>query len=789
MTRPSRVALVGVTAALAAAGAIALPATTATAVSTDIVISEVYGGGGNSGADLKNDFIELRNDGAAAVDVTGWSVQYASSTGTSRQVTELTGSIDPGQRYLVQESAGSGGTTDLPTPDATGSIPMSGSSGKVALVTNSSELTCGSTCVGSEGVKDFVGYGEADEFEGTGAAPGLSNTTSASRGGTDTDDNADDFDDGPPSPTNSAGEGGEPEPPSEVAGLEIHDIQGAEHLSPYAGDRALDVPGVVTVLSDNGFWMQSGAPDDDVATSEGIFVFTDDAPAAQVGDSVTVTGDVEEFRPGGDSDNLTTTELSDAEVSVDGPATSVPQPQLVGPGGRVPPAEVIDDDADGNVETTGSFDAAEDGIDFYESMEGMLVGINQAEVVGPTSRFGELPVVPEGSQLRTPRGGILIRSRDFNPERVLLDDVLADTPTANTGDVLAGTTAGVLDYSFSNFKLLVTETPTVLPGDLPRETTRDDRGNQLSVASYNVENLDPTDPVEQFDALAAQIVDNLAAPDIVGLEEVQDNDGATDSGTTAANRTLRLLTKAIVRAGGPSYQFRQIDPVDNQEGGQPGGNIRVAFLFKEGSGLRFVDRGVPSSTQGTAVFDGKRAHITRSPGRINPSSPAWEDSRVPLVGEFRWRGKPLFVIANHFSSKGGDEPLFGPSQPPMRSSEDKRHLQAQEVRSFVDELFRAQRNARVAVLGDINDFQFSETVEILVGSGKTELKDLPRTLPRDERYSYVFEGNSQVLDHILLSRSLVNQRFAYDIVHVNAEYADQVSDHDPQVVRIGRSRR
>ncbi len=773
-----------------AAGALALPAATASAASPDVVISEVYGGGGNSGAELKNDFIELYNTGSTDVDLSSWSVRYASASGTSWQKTDLTGTLEPGEHYLVQEGAGTGGSADLPDPDATGGIAMSGTSGKVALVTHQNALTCGSDCDTAAGVRDFVGYGSANDFEGGGAAPGLGNTTSASRdaSGNDSDDNAADFSEGDPTPTNAEGEGGGEEPQPPVTGLEIHDIQAAAHLSPYEGDTVGDVPGVVTVVASNRFWMQSASPDDDVATSEGILVFTGSRPSVAEGDSVRVTGTVEEFRPGGDSDNLTTTELSSPTVNPGEPVTSAPRPQILGPGGRVPPGEVIDDDAFGNVETSGTFDAATDGIDFYESMEGMLVGIDEAQVTGPTSRFGELPVVPVGSGERTGRGGIVVAADDFNPERVLLDDVLAGTPMANTGDTLAGTTSGVLDYSFSNFKLLVTSEPTVVPGGITRETAVPDTGGQLSIASYNVENLDPTDPVEKFDALADQIVRNLQAPDIVGLEEVQDNDGAQQSGVTAADETLRLLTRAIVRAGGPAYDWRQIDPVDRQEGGEPGGNIRVAFLFAEESGLRFVDRGVPSSTEGTAVFDGeKAAHLTRSPGRIDPGSPAWEDSRVPLVGEFHWRGKPLFVIANHFGSKGGDEPLFGPSQPPVRSSETKRHQQAREVRSFVDELLSADAAARVAVLGDINDFEFSETTDILVGSGRTALTDLPRTLPKPQRYTYVFEGNSQVLDHILLSQALVEQRYAYDIVHVNAEFADQVSDHDPQVVRIGGS--
>jgi hypothetical protein len=183
-------------------------AATGGAASPDIVISQVYGGGGNSGATLRNDFIELFNRGPSAVSVTGWSVQYGSSAGTTWQVTAISGTIQPGQYYLVQEAAGAGGTTDLPTPDATGAIAMSATAGKVALVTNTTALPCGSSCATDANVRDFVGYGTtANNFEGAGPTPAPSNTAAvlrASNGCTDTDNNAADFAAGAPNPRNSS---------------------------------------------------------------------------------------------------------------------------------------------------------------------------------------------------------------------------------------------------------------------------------------------------------------------------------------------------------------------------------------------------------------------------------------------------------------------------------------------------------------------------------------------------------------------------------------------------------
>lgn len=785
MPSRQRAALGGLaTAALVVTG-LTYPITTASAVSTDVVISEVYGGGGNSGATWKNDFIELYNAGSATVDLSGWSVQYASAGGSSwTNRTALSGTVAPGAYYLVQEAAGSGGTQSLPTPDATGTIAMAAGSGKVALVRTNTNLTCGADCDHATGVHDFVGYGSsANDFEGAAPTGTLSNTTSASRdsAGTDTDRNNVDFYVEEPTPKAPA------DIAPSVAGLTVHDIQGSAHLSPYADRRVLDVPGLVTTRTGNGFWMQSTSPDGSDATSEGIFVFRGNA---QVGDSVTVTGDVSEFRPGGSSStNLTTTEIVSLAVNVVSSGNAVPEPVDIGTD-RVPPNAVIDDDATGSVETSGSFDATTDGIDFYESMEGMRVSVTDPEVVGPTASFEEIPVVVGGAGPRTTRGGIVVTPGDFNPERVTLDDgqntASIQMPAADTGDRLAGTVDGVLDYSFANFKLLVDTAPTVLQTGPARETTTPALDDELAMASYNVENLSPADSQAKFDTLAGQIVGNLASPDLLTLEEVQDNSGPVNDGVVAADETLRLLTEAITRAGGPAYQWRQINPVNNAEGGQPGGNIRVAFLFRTDRGLKFVDRGTPSSTEGTQVVtdDKGQAHLTRSPGRIDPQSDAWDSSRVPLAGEFKWHGETIFAVATHFASKGGDDPLFGRWQPGIHPSEVQRHAQAGEVRAFSDELLTANSDARLAIGGDINDFDFSETVDILVGDGAMELTDLPRTLPLAERYTYVFEGNSQVLDHILLSPAWSGRVRGYDVVHVNSEYADQASDHDPQVVRL-----
>ena len=573
--------------------------------------------------------------------------------------------------------------------------------------------------------------------------------------------------------------------------LAIHDIQGAGHRSPHAG-QPVTATGIVIAKSSNGFWIQDPEPDSDPATSEGLFVFgTAAAGLVTVGDRVHVSGTVTEFRPGGStSANLTTTELASPVLAVESHGNTLPAPTIIGTGGRIPPTTVIEDDASGSVETSGAFDPATDGIDFYESLEGMLVQINNAVAVGPRNSFGEIPVLVDdgaGASVRTPRGGIVIRPADFNPERIILDDALAVTPLAKVGDHFSAV-IGVMDYSFGNFKLLVTATPTLADGGRTRETTRVPADYEIAAGTYNVENLAPTSAV----AVARHadiIVNHLRSPDLFAIEEIQDNSGLANDGVTDASVTWSMLIQAIQAAGGPLYQYRQIDPLNNQDGGVPGGNIRTGFLFRTDRGLEFIDRpGGDATTPATVVSSPSGPQLSVSPGRIDPGNTAWsspEGVRKPLVGEFRARGKKLFVIANHWKSKTQDNPLFGRFQPPVRGTEAQRNAEAQVVRDFVSEILALDPNANVIVLGDLNDFQFSDALATLKGSGDLELHALIETLEESERYTYVFDGNSQVLDHILFSDNLFTHfQFEYDVVHVNSEFPDQASDHEPQVVRL-----
>ena len=195
---------------VAVAAALLLFPTSAGASASSVVVSQVYGGGGNSGATFRNDFVELFNAGTAAVDVSGWSIQYATAAGTTWQTTPLSGTIATGRYYLVQLASGGTAGSALPAPDATGTSNIAASSGKIALVRGTTALSCGAaagSCAADQTVEDLVGYGDATDFEGAGSAPAPSNTLAALRadgGCADTGDNATDFATAAPDPHSSA---------------------------------------------------------------------------------------------------------------------------------------------------------------------------------------------------------------------------------------------------------------------------------------------------------------------------------------------------------------------------------------------------------------------------------------------------------------------------------------------------------------------------------------------------------------------------------------------------------
>ncbi|RED52050.1 endonuclease/exonuclease/phosphatase family protein [Aestuariispira insulae] len=544
----------------------------------------------------------------------------------------------------------------------------------------------------------------------------------------------------------------------------IYDIQGLSHQSAYTG-QAVKTSGIVTAVDSNGYYLQDASGDGNIGTSDAIFIFTGSAPTVAVGDAVEVSGTVEEYQPGGaSSHNLSITQLTNVNGNVLSSGNDLPAAVILGEGGRMAPTDVVEDDA------FGSYDPESDGIDFYESLEGMRVTVPDTQVVGATNRYGEIWTVADNGDNATgmhERGGIHLGETDTNPERIQIQIDNTLTPggsiNVNVGDSL-GDVTGVMSYSYGNYEILATEALNAAAGLTEQEiTSLTGNDDQMTVASYNVLNLDPSD-TDQIQAIAQQIVDNLLNPDVLALQEVQDNSGATDDGTVDADQTLQALADAIKALGGPEYQFFDIDPEDKTQGGQPGGNIRVAYLY--------------NPERVTLVED--------SVQRLD--DPAFDGSRIPLQAQFEFNGETVTVINNHLSSKFGSTPIFGDTQPFINAGEEDRIAQAQAINAAVDAMLDDDPDAKIVVLGDMNDFDFSTPIDHLSGESEDNqvLYNQIQALidaGDDSVYTYNYQGSSQNLDHLLVSESLRDVT-EFDVVHTNVDFADAASDHEPILARI-----
>ncbi len=556
-------------------------------------------------------------------------------------------------------------------------------------------------------------------------------------------------------------------------------IQAADHVSPLVGRCVRDVEGIVTAIlgqrKGQAFWLQQTPGDGDPATSEGLFVTALDGSATvSVGDALRLTGRVEEpyWRM-----ELPVTRLVADGLEISDRKCELPPPVVMGRAGRPIPTPNIDDDG------LTAFEPAADAIDFYESLEGMRVRINDAVVVGPTSSRGEIVVLGDNgadARPRSNRGGVVIQPENNHPERVMIDDrLIAGPPVVAVGDLLSGEIDGVLHYSYGSYKMLNTEPLSVeVHADFaPPKTTLAADADHFTVATLNVENLFSGSDETRFEGLAEIIVRRLGAPTVLAIQEIQDDNGPEDDGSVGAEGTLCKLVDAVAAVGGPRYDWRQIDPVDKADGGRPGANIRVALLL-DPARVKVEDRSAADQTA-TLVAG---PHLHPNPALVGPLDAAFTNSRKPLAVELAVDGRRIFVIVCHLRSKGGDDSLFGRRQPPIRWSENQRGAQATLIRRLAEDLLAADPGARIVVLGDLNDFHFRDPVELLA---EEPMVNLTERLPEAETWTYVYQGNSQTLDHIIVSPALADGA-RIDVVHANSALPASVraSDHDPVLAKL-----
>jgi len=754
--------------ARALALSLALPFTLAAPADAAVVISQVYGGGGNAGATYKQDFIEVFNNGTTAEAIGGWSVQYASATGSTWQVTLIPAgtSLQPGQYLLIGEGFGTGGSVDLPS-DFNGTIPMSGTTGKVALVNGTAALSGTAPTVG---VVDLVAFGPtATGAEGGAPTAVLSNTTAALRnaaGCTDTNNNGADFSVAAPTPRNTlttavpcgggGGGGGGGTPPTAAF---IYNIQGSGATSPLVGQTVI-TSGVVTKLLNNGFFIQDPTGDGNPATSDGILVFTSTAPpaAAVVGNLVQVTGTVVEFSTG----SSTLTEI--------GSVTTV---TLLGSGQVIAPTLVTLPLAAG---------------DSLERFEGMLVRIDGALTVQQNyfqARYGQL-TVGAGGRHETPtnryRPGTAqaLALADLQARgRLLLDDgsSLQNTnPTAYTlpngvpraGD-LVNNLVGVLDYGPATatasgpglYRLQPTEAPAFAIAN-PRGPAPVVSGN-VKLASMNVLNFFTT------------FTDGNTAGGASGQ-------GCTLGGSTSASNCrgansitefLRQRAKIVVALAGMNADAVGLMEIQNN-GNTAAQNLVDALNAQVGAGTYAV---VPVPADGTGT-DAIRVAMIYKPAKLAlvgaPASDTTAINNRPTLAQTfaAANGEKFTLVVNHLKSKSSCPAANDPDAAGNLDIGDgqgcwnaQRVQQATRLRTFVAQLQAASGSNDVLLVGDFNAYAQEDPIFELVGNGYIDQSGRFEQLG----YSYVFDGTAGRLDHAITTATMSPKVLGAVHWHIDAD--------------------
>jgi predicted extracellular nuclease len=550
----------------------------------------------------------------------------------------------------------------------------------------------------------------------------------------------------------------------------IQNVQSAGLFSPLAG-RVVTVRGVVTGATRKGYFVQepdgiqgAGAESDN-AVSRGIFVFQR-RKRPPVGSLVEVSGKIVDYQPGDNACPSTQlVESSTRVVTADGP--SLEPVWLTAERVLVEPQVLAVR---------------------LKQLAGMLVGIPAgATFVAPSNPFGDYVLLPPGADLvRTQQGGVLIDPH--NPDRWLPGFRLlnyADAPTVHVGAELLEPVVGPLNFRVASYQIAAAGPVRVAPAKVEvRPTSLGAVSGTVTVLTLNGFNLDPhkEDPAKvndpgrdvdddvgdgRFLVLGHAIVHDAGSPAIIALQEIQDDDGAELSTTVKADRTFAVLVRAVQAAGGPTYAWADIPPQVGVDGGQPGGNIRNAYLY-----------------------DPARVHLVPgSLARLGSESPAFESSRKPLAARFSLvdgQGE-LELINVHLASKRHQNGLFAPDRPGFDSRLALRVRQAEVIGEHLARL-RA-KEVDYYVTGDFNDFEFSPTLRALTGDHSTNLVE---RVPEPLRYDYNHRGMSQALMHgVVANRQMVERTVEYEILHANAllgaqpgRKGEKASDHAYVIARL-----
>ena len=571
----------------------------------------------------------------------------------------------------------------------------------------------------------------------------------------------------------------------------IGEVQGESHQSPLAGKEVIINNVVVTKIdkTGKGFYVQDKVSDNNPRTSDAVYVALKDKVEVESGDLLKVQGTVKEgymeeysVKPGQTfkkpAGSLTVTQIINATITKLGKAEL---PKALNISEKMP-KDVVDN-------TPTKYNPETEALDYWESLEGMLVEVTKPKVTGPQYK-GDIYVLPgdyKGQKLNN-IGGVNLRPNVQNTE--VLPITVGNKFVAKAKDYFNENISGVVTYKNKTFKIEPNAVPTIQDGGLKREVSKIyPAEDKLTIASYNIENFSANNnghdetPEEKVDKIANSFINEVHSPDIITLIEVQDNNGGVNDGTVDGVKSGEKLAQRIKSLGGPDYKYTEIAPVDGKDGGKPGANIRVAYLYNP-KRVTLIGKEKGGSEEAARFVNG---HLEKNPARIDPTSVHFEKVRKSLAAEFEFKGERIVVIANHLKSKLGDDAIYGSNQPSVENTKAKRIEEAKILNAFIKEGLRQNPNLKFVLTGDFNDFEFSDSVKTIVGN---ELVNLMAEHEQGDRYSYFYRGSNQSLDNILISKN-IKDRVVFSPVHINASFMEEhgrASDHDPVVVQIDFSK-
>lgn len=568
----------------------------------------------------------------------------------------------------------------------------------------------------------------------------------------------------------------------------IGEVQGESHESPLAGKEVVINNVVVTKTDKTGFYVQDKVSDNNPRTSDAVYVASKDK--VESGDLLKVQGTVKEGymeeysvksgqtfkKPAG---SLTVTQIINATITKLGKADL---PKALNISEKMP-KDIVDN-------TPTKYNPETEALDYWESLEGMRVEVTKPKVTGPQYK-GDIYVLPgdyKGQKLNN-IGGVNLRPGVQNTE--VLPITVGNKFVAKAKDYFNENITGVVTYKNKTYKIDPSSVPAIQDGGLKREVSKIyPSEDKLTIASYNIENFSANNkghdetPEEKVDKIANSFIKEVHSPDIITLIEVQDNNGGVNDGTVDGVKSGEKLAQRIKSLGGPDYKYTEIAPVDGKDGGKPGANIRVAYLYNP-KRVTLIGKEKGGSEEAARFVNG---HLEKNPARIDPTSVHFEKVRKSLAAEFEFKGERIVVIANHLKSKLGDDAIYGSNQPSVENTRPKRIEEAKILNAFIKEGLRQNPNLKFVLTGDFNDFEFSDSVRTIVGN---ELVNLMAEHEQGDRYSYFYRGSNQSLDNILISKN-IKDKVVFSPVHINASFMEEhgrASDHDPVVVQIDFSKK